>query len=181
MLYLNYTSWVYGRWAFITEFPTDQFILGLIFLVTIVEVVRRCTGVPMMAVVLAFLYLYLGPWLPPPLKHRGLSIIRIVEANYVTGAYGVFTIPLQVISTYVIAFTILGAFFSEAGVGRFFIDLAKALVGRLVGGPAKIAVVASSLFGTISGSAVANIYGTGIGTPSELRSSKLRTDLQQQQ
>jgi TRAP-type uncharacterized transport system fused permease subunit len=103
----------------------------------------------------------------------------------VTGAYGVFTIPLQVISTYVIAcviaFTILGAFFSEAGVGRFFIDLAKALVGRLVGGPAKIAVVASSLFGTISGSAVANIYGTGIGTPSELRSSKLRTDLQQQQ
>jgi TRAP transporter 4TM/12TM fusion protein len=171
MLYLNYTSWVYGRWAFITEFPTDQFILGLVFLVTIVEAVRRCTGVPMMAIVLAFLiYLYLGPWLPPPLKHRGLSIIRIVEANYVTGAYGVFTIPLQVISTYVIAFTILGAFFSEAGVGRFFIDLAKALVGRLVGGPAKIAVVASSLFGTISGSAVANVYGTGIITIPTMKS-----------
>jgi len=171
MLYLNYISWVYGRWAFITDLPTEQFILGLIFLVTVVEAVRRCTGIPMMTVVLAFLtYLYIGPWLPPPLRHRGLSIIRIVEANYVTGAYGVFTIPLQVISTYVIAFTILGAVFSEAGVGRFFIDLAKALVGRMVGGPAKIAVVASSLFGTISGSAPANVYGTGIITIPTMKS-----------
>ncbi|MEM2575901.1 MAG: TRAP transporter large permease subunit, partial [Sulfolobales archaeon] len=165
LLHLNCVSWVYGRWYFITELPTEQFILGLIFLVTIVEAVRRCAGLPMMLVVLFFLtYLYIGPYIPPPLKHRGLNIVRIVEANYVTGAYGVFTTPLQVISTYVIAFTILGAVFNEAGVGKFFIDLAKALVGRMVGGPAKIAVVASSLFGTISGSAPANVYGTGIIT-----------------
>ncbi|MEM4684512.1 MAG: TRAP transporter fused permease subunit [Sulfolobales archaeon] len=171
LLYLNYSTWVYGRWYFITELPTEQFVLGLIFLITIIEAIRRCAGLPMMLVALSFLvYLYLGPYIPPPLRHRGLNIVRIVEANYVTGAYGIFSIPLQVISTYVIAFTILGAVFSGAGVGKFFIDLAKALVGRVVGGPAKIAVIASSLFGTISGSAVANVYGTGIITIPTMKS-----------
>ncbi|MEM2206445.1 MAG: TRAP transporter fused permease subunit [Sulfolobales archaeon] len=171
LLYLNYSTWVYGRWYFITELPTEQFVLGLIFLITIIEAIRRCAGLPMMLVALSFLvYLYLGPYIPPPLRHRGLNIVRIVEANYVTGAYGIFSIPLQVISTYVIAFTILGAVFSGAGVGKFFIDLAKALVGRVVGGPAKIAVIASSLFGTISGSAPANVYGTGIITIPTMKS-----------
>ncbi|MEM0274528.1 MAG: TRAP transporter large permease subunit, partial [Sulfolobales archaeon] len=169
VLYLH-PPWIYERMWFATTLTTEQLILGIIFMVTVIEATRRTSGLVITLLVIFFLiYLYMGPYIPDPFRHRGMRFDRIVELNYLT-TYGTFTTPLQVMSTYVIAFTILGAFFSEAGVGRFFIDLAKALVGRLVGGPAKIAVVASSLFGTISGSAVANVYGTGIITIPTMKS-----------
>jgi TRAP transporter 4TM/12TM fusion protein len=169
VLYLH-PSWIYERMWFATALTTEQLILGIIFMVTVIEATRRTSGLVITLLVIFFLiYLYIGPYIPDPFRHRGMRFDRIIELNYLT-SYGTFTTPLQVMSTYVIAFTILGAFFSEAGVGRFFIDLAKALVGRLVGGPAKIAVVASSLFGTISGSAVANVYGTGIITIPTMKS-----------
>jgi len=169
VLYLH-PSWIYERMWFATTLTTEQLILGIIFMVTVIEATRRTSGLVITLLVIFFLiYLYIGPYIPDPFRHRGMRFDRIIELNYLT-SYGTFTTPLQVMSTYVIAFTILGAFFSEAGVGRFFIDLAKALVGRLVGGPAKIAVVASSLFGTISGSAVANVYGTGIITIPTMKS-----------
>jgi TRAP transporter 4TM/12TM fusion protein len=169
VLYLH-PSWIYERMWFATALTTEQLILGIIFMVTVIEATRRTSGLVITLLVIFFLiYLYIGPYIPDPFRHRGMRFDRIIELNYLT-SYGTFTTPLQVMSTYVIAFTILGAFFSEAGVGRFFIDLAKALVGRLVGGPAKIAIVASSLFGTISGSAVANVYGTGIITIPTMKS-----------
>jgi TRAP transporter 4TM/12TM fusion protein len=169
VLYLH-PPWIYERMWFATALTTEQLILGIIFMVTVIEATRRTSGLVITLLVVFFLiYLYIGPYIPDPFRHRGMRFDRIIELNYLT-SYGTFTTPLQVMSTYVIAFTILGAFFSEAGVGRFFIDLAKALVGRLVGGPAKIAVVASSLFGTISGSAVANVYGTGIITIPTMKS-----------
>ncbi|MEM2157674.1 MAG: TRAP transporter fused permease subunit [Sulfolobales archaeon] len=169
ILYLN-PSWIYERMWFSTSVTTQQLILGIIFIATIIEATRRTGGVAISLLVIFFLiYLNIGPLIPDPFRHRGMRFDRIIELNYLT-TYGTFTTPLQVMSTYVIAFTILGAVFNEVGIGRFFIDLAKALVGRMVGGPAKIAVVASSLFGTISGSAVANVYGTGIITIPTMKS-----------
>ncbi|MFN3268875.1 MAG: TRAP transporter permease, partial [Zestosphaera sp.] len=155
---------------FATALTTEQFILGLIFLATIIEATRRTGGLTITILVILFLiFLNIGPLIPDPFRHRGMRFDRIIELNYLT-SYGAFTTPLQVMSTYVIAFTILGAVFSEVGISKFFIDLAKALVGRMVGGPAKIAVIASSLFGTISGSAPANVYGTGIITIPTMKS-----------
>ncbi|MEM0504528.1 MAG: TRAP transporter fused permease subunit, partial [Sulfolobales archaeon] len=169
ILYLN-PSWIYERMWFSTALTTEQLFLGVLFVATIIEATRRAGGTVIMLLVLFFLiYLNIGPSIPDPFRHRGMRFDRIIELNYLT-TYGTFTTPLQVMSTYVIAFTILGAVFSEVGIGRFFIDLAKALVGRMVGGPAKIAVIASSLFGTISGSAVANVYGTGIITIPTMKS-----------
>ncbi|MCS7108682.1 MAG: TRAP transporter fused permease subunit [Sulfolobales archaeon] len=169
ILYLN-PSWIYERMWFSTSVTDLQLILGVIFIATIVEATRRAGGLAICLLVIFFLvYLNIGPSIPDPFRHRGMRFDRIVELNYLT-TYGTFTTPLQVMSTYVIAFTILGAVFNEVGIGKFFIDLAKALVGKLVGGPAKIAVVASSLFGTISGSAVANVYGTGIITIPTMKS-----------
>jgi len=166
----HHPPWIYERMWFATALTTEQLVLGIVFIATIIEATRRTSGLVITFLVIFFLiYLYIGPYIPDPFRHRGMRFDRIIELNYLT-TYGTFTTPLQVMSTYVIAFTILGAVFSEAGVGRFFIDLAKALVGRMVGGPAKIAVVASSLFGTISGSAVANVYGTGIITIPTMKS-----------
>jgi len=165
----HHPPWIYERMWFATALTTEQLVLGIVFIATIIEATRRTSGLVITFLVIFFLiYLYIGPYIPDPFRHRGMRFDRIIELNYLT-TYGTFTTPLQVMSTYVIAFTILGAVFSEAGVGRFFIDLAKALVGRMVGGPAKIAVVASSLFGTISGSA-ANVYGTGIITIPTMKS-----------
>ncbi len=169
ILYLN-PPWIYERMWFSTTVTTQQLILGTIFIATIIEATRRTGGLAITLLVIFFLiYLYAGPLIPDPFRHRGMRFDRIIELNYLT-TYGTFTTPLQVMSTYVIAFTILGAVFNEVGIGKFFIDLAKALVGRMVGGPAKIAVIASSLFGTISGSAVANVYGTGIITIPTMKS-----------
>jgi len=166
----HHPPWIYERMWFATALTTEQLVLGIVFIATIIEATRRTSGLVITFLVIFFLiYLYIGPYIPDPFRHRGMRFDRIIELNYLT-TYGTFTTPLQVMSTYVIAFTILGAVFSEAGVGKFFIDLAKALVGRMVGGPAKIAVVASSLFGTISGSAVANVYGTGIITIPTMKS-----------
>ncbi|MEM2338979.1 MAG: TRAP transporter large permease subunit, partial [Nitrososphaerales archaeon] len=164
MLYLNYGEWVYGRFWFAASVQPIQIILGTIFLITIIELVRRYGGTILAILIIFFLiFLYIGPYIPYPFTHKGMSYERIIELNYIT-TYGTFITPLQVLSTYVIAFTILGAIFSYTGIGQYFIDLSKFLVGRMVGGPAKIATVASSLFGTISGSAVANVYGTGVIT-----------------
>jgi len=164
LLYLNYGSWVYERMWFATAVTTEQLVLGVLLIAFVVEATRRCGGTLLALLTLFFLvFLYLGPSMPPPFTHKGMRFDRIIELNYLT-TYGLFSTPLEVMSTYVIAFTILGAVFQEVGVGQFFINLAKALVGRMVGGAAKIAVIASSLFGTISGSAVANVYGTGVIT-----------------
>ncbi|MEM3905242.1 MAG: TRAP transporter fused permease subunit, partial [Sulfolobales archaeon] len=106
-------------------------------------------------------FLLLAPYIP--VVGFKTTPQRIVEFLCLT-PWGIFSTPLEVISTYVIAFTLLGAVFTLSGVSDFFIDIAKALVGRSSGGPAKVSVIASSLFGTVSGSAVANVYATGVFT-----------------
>jgi TRAP-type uncharacterized transport system fused permease subunit len=108
---------------------------------------------------------YLGPYFLdiPGLSffaHRGYSIQRIIEHMYL-GTEGIFGIPLGVVATFVFHFVLFGIFISKTGLGQLFIDIAMALTGWSVGGPAKVAVISSMFFGSISGSSVANTVTTG--------------------
>ncbi|MDR1834423.1 MAG: TRAP transporter fused permease subunit [Fusobacteriaceae bacterium] len=119
-------------------------------------------AMPLIAVI-SIVYAFLGPYLPRGIAHRGYSWARITELLF-KGTNGIFGTPLGVSSIYVSIFVIFAGILEASGAGEVFIKLTQALLGGFRGGPAKVAVVASSLFGTISGSAVANVVGTGAFT-----------------
>ena len=98
--------------------------------------------------------------MPGPLAHRGLSLQQMVGHLFFT-TEGVFGIPLGVSSTFIFLFILFGAFLEKTGLGKFFIDIANAIAGWASGGPAKVAILSSALQGTISGSSVANVVGSG--------------------
>ena len=140
--------------------PTDM-IIGVLGLLLVVEATRRVVGIPMVVVVLVFLtYAFAGPYMPGVLAHRGLSIEQLVGHLYFT-TEGIFGIPLGVSSTFIFLFILFGAYLESTGLGKFFIDIANAIAGWASGGPAKVAVLSSALMGTVSGSSVANVAGTG--------------------
>lgn len=128
------------------------------------EVCRRVLGWSMTLIGLTMVaFAYFGPYLPELLAHRGFSFERICNALFLT-TNGVFGVMANVLATYVILFIFFGAFLHKSGAGRFFIDLPLAMAGRSTGGPAKVAVIASALFGSVSGSAIANTVSTGAFT-----------------
>ncbi|MSV24439.1 TRAP transporter permease [Selenomonas sp. WCA-380-WT-3B 3/] len=135
--------------------------VGLIGILLVIEATRRVVGLPMVCVVLAFLfYAFAGPYMPGVLAHRGLTVSQLVSHLYFT-TEGIFGIPLGVSSTFIFLFILFGAYLESTGLGKFFIDLANAIAGWASGGPAKVAVLSSGLMGTVSGSSVANVVGTG--------------------
>lgn len=125
------------------------------------EVCRRVLGWSLTLVGVAFLaYCYFGPYMPEIIAHRGFSFERIVNHVYLKQE-GVFGIMANVLVTYVILFIFFGSFLKKSGAGKFFLDLPLALAGQSTGGPAKVSVIASGFFGSISGSAIANTASTG--------------------
>ena len=140
--------------------PSDV-VMGCIAIVLVIEAARRVVGLPLVIVALAFLaYAFLGPYLPGLLGHRGYPIQRVASQMYIT-LEGILGTPMSVATTFVFAFIVFGSFLEATGGARLFIDLAFSLTGRFMGGPAKTAVVASGLLGTISGSSLANVVTTG--------------------
>ena len=140
--------------------PTDL-VVGLIGIVLVIEATRRVVGIPMVVVVIGFLiYAFAGPYMPGVLAHRGLNMNQLVSHLFFT-TEGIFGIPLGVSSTFIFLFILFGAYLESTGLGKFFIDLANAVAGWASGGPAKVAVLSSGLMGTVSGSSVANVVGTG--------------------
>ncbi len=136
-------------------------LVGAVGIVTVIEATRRVVGIPMVVVVLFFLaYAFAGPYMPGILAHRGLTPEQLVSHIYFT-TEGIFGIPLGVSSTFIFLFILFGAYLESTGLGKFFIDLANAVAGWASGGPAKVAVLSSGLMGTVSGSSVANVVGTG--------------------
>lgn len=142
--------------------PTpEDVIIGLIGILLVIEAARRVVGIPMVCVVLVFItYAFVGPYMPGVLAHRGLTIDQFVSHVYFT-TEGIFGIPLGVSSTFIFLFILFGAYLEGTGLGKFFIDVANAIAGWASGGPAKVAVLSSGLMGTVSGSSVANVVGTG--------------------
>jgi len=134
---------------------------GGVLILLVLEATRRVCGkaLPIIAGVFLLYALY-GNHLPGLLAHRGYDLQRLFTQQYLT-LEGIFGTPLGVSATYVFVFILFGAFLQKSGAGQFFIDMAFALTGRSRGGPAKTAVIASGLMGSISGSAVANVATTG--------------------
>jgi TRAP transporter 4TM/12TM fusion protein len=140
--------------------PSDM-VVGALAILLVLEATRRTIGASLPIVAVCFiLYGLAGPWLPGALHHRGLTLELTIDQTYFT-TEGVFGVPLAVAGTYVILFIIFGAFLEKSGAGQFFMNFANAIAGGARGGPGKVAVVSSSMFGTISGSAVANVMVDG--------------------
>jgi TRAP transporter 4TM/12TM fusion protein len=138
-----------------------QVIYGSIAVILIIEGARRSTGIGLPILSVAFLlYALWGNLFPRAWGHPGLSIERIAGYLYVTGD-GIWSIPLGVSATVLITFMLFGEFLSNAGVGRFFAEFASVIAGKMVGGPAQMAVISSALLGTVTGSSTANVATTG--------------------
>ena len=147
-----------ARWGELTEL---EFWFGMICIITLLEATRRTIGWPIVILAIIFLgYAFLGPQLPGLLNHRGYSLDRVISHLYLGGG-GIFGTPLGVSATFVILIVIFGAMLERSGAGRVLMDIATGATGRSRGGPAKAAVVGSSLMGMISGTAVANVLTTG--------------------
>lgn len=149
---------VSNRWGELTK---TEFWLGTVCVVVLLEATRRVIGWPIVILALVFLvYAFTGPYLPGLLHHRGYSLERVVAHLYLGGG-GIFGTPLGVSATFVIMIVIFGAMLERSGAGKVLMDIATGATGKSRGGPAKAAVVGSSLMGMISGTAVANVLTTG--------------------
>jgi TRAP transporter 4TM/12TM fusion protein len=139
-------------------------IIGCIAIVILFEASRRAIGPALALVALFFtLYAFIGPYLPDVFAFKGVSLRKYLSQVFLS-TEGIYGIPLGVSASIVYLFVLLGALLEKAGAGQFFIKLALSVLGRFRGGPAKSAIFASGLMGTISGSSVANIVTTGTFT-----------------
>ncbi|MDI6755649.1 MAG: TRAP transporter permease [Thermodesulfobacteriota bacterium] len=151
-----------ARWEGITPVTPWQMLIGGIVLVTLVEAVRRSTAAALaILMVIAFLYAAFGHHLPGIFYHREFSLERLMEISYLLDDEGIYGSITGVSAVFVALFVIFGAFIHWVGLGQYFMDLACRVAGKTVGGPAKVAVISSAFFGTISGAAAANVYATG--------------------
>jgi TRAP transporter 4TM/12TM fusion protein len=164
LLYLSYyvvTHFIARADQVGLEPPIFELVLGGVLILITLEASRRTTGWSL-AIFCAgsLLYALFGEWLPDVLGHPNYSIERIISGLFMTteGIYGALT---GIAATFIFLFVLFGTFMQESGAGTFFFGLASSLFGHVRGGPAKIAVVASSLFGMISGSAMANVSAVG--------------------
>lgn len=143
---------------------TYDLIFGVLLIAALIEATRRSVGTSLAIVVGCFLlYAFGGAYLPGFLAHAGMDLSRLISVVYL-GTDGIYGTAIYASASYIVLFVILGAVFQETGVGDYFTKLASRAFGKFRGGPAKVAVVASGLFGSISGSAIANVIGTGTFT-----------------
>ena len=141
-----------------------ELILGSFGILLLLEATRRAIGVPLVAIALIFLFFSVfGQKMPDLISHQGLSITRLVGYHWF-GGEAIFGIPISVSVSFIFLFVLFGATLDAAGGGKYFLNLAFALVGKMRGGPAKAAILASGLTGLISGSSVANTVTTGTFT-----------------
>jgi TRAP transporter 4TM/12TM fusion protein len=136
-------------------------VLGVAFIVLLMEATRRTSGWIMPVVAVCFIaYAMLGPWLPPPWTHRGYDLSRLVGHLFIT-LEGIFGTAVDVSSTLIIMFTIYGAFLQHSGAGKFFIDFSMSLMGGKPNSAGRTVVLASFLLGGPSGSGVATTVTIG--------------------
>ncbi|MBT2661664.1 TRAP transporter permease [Bacillus sp. ISL-45] len=153
-----------SRMSYIEQLTTMEIAIGIVSGLLLIEATRRVIGNTL--VIIIFICIVYGVWghlITGPLSHREFTIMWIVDHLFYT-VTGIFSTPLGVSATFIFLFILFGKFLEVSGAGQFFIDLSVAGMGKYRGGPAKTAIVASSILGTISGSAVANTVTTGAFT-----------------
>ena len=160
-----YVAWTYPRLSNeLVYHPPDALVVSAVLLVLIVEGLRRAVGKVLVILLLAFLaYAMWGHHIPGKLTGREVDTATIV-IGLALDPQALLGVPMQIATTIVIAFVLLGHVLFESGGSSFFTGISMATMGRYRGGSAKIAVTASALFGSISGSAVSNVVSTGVIT-----------------
>ncbi len=135
--------------------------LGALLILVLLEATRRSVGWPLPVIAIIFMaYAIFGPSMPGILVHPGATVAQLVDHLYLT-TQGVYGIALGVVATYVFHFVLFGVFATRIGLGQLFLDCAAFVAGRFAGGPAKVSIFGSALFGMISGSSVANTVTVG--------------------
>ncbi len=157
-----YLPAIFHEIAFKTGNPsTLDVAMGTALTLVVIEATRRTMGWALVVITLGFIaYAFAGPWMPGILVHPGTTWSQLADHLYLT-SQGIFGIPVGVVATYVFHFVLFGVVAMRIGLGRLFLALAMALAGRFAGGPAKVAIFGSALFGMISGSSVANAVTVG--------------------
>ena len=166
-------AWVMAHWAevsdrmeYVDPFTPTMAVLAVLAIVTLLEATRRAVEVGLAwMVIISLAYMQWGHWLPGVLNTRPFSPSEILEASWLVPTAGGIYGPLTgIVATTIAVFIIFGAFMQGSGTGRLFSNLGAAAAGRFTGGPAKVAVITSGLFGTMSGSSVSNVITTGAMT-----------------
>lgn len=141
-----------------TRFLPYQIVIGGIGILALLELTRRCVGVPILCVAAVFIIYALTVGLTNP---NFFGRVRYFIRNLFYTKEGVFATPVNVCSKYIVVFIIFGSFLERTGISNFFIQLANCVAGKYSGGPAKVAVISSALCGMVSGSSVGNTVTTG--------------------
>eukprot|EP01031_Cornospumella_fuschlensis_P024588 gene24588-29707_t len=157
-----YIPYVFDDLAFRVGNPdTMDVVMGSVLFVTLLEATRRSMGWPLPLIALGFTaYALTGPYFPGLLKHAGASWSQMINHQYLT-SQGIYGVAVGVVATYVFHFVLFGVLATRIGLGQLFLDIASTVAGRYAGGPAKVSVFGSAMFGTLSGSSVANAVTVG--------------------
>lgn len=149
------------RWPLADPLTTMEMIVGIVLLLIVFEVTRRTLGFGLLVIVsVLVLYAFFGHLISGPFGHKQFTLMQFIDQMVYT-VNGVFGSIASVAATYVFFFVLFGNLFNASGGGNFFYALSKAVTGRVAGGPAKVAVISSGLYGSISGSPTADVATTG--------------------
>ena len=157
-----YIPYVFDDLAFRVGNPdTMDVVMGSILFITLLEATRRSMGWPLPLIAIGFTaYALAGPYFPGLLKHAGASWSQMINHQYLT-SQGIYGVAVGVVATYVFHFVLFGVLATRIGLGQLFLDIASTVAGRYAGGPAKVSVFGSAMFGMLSGSSVANAVTVG--------------------
>ncbi|MEO7391657.1 MAG: TRAP transporter permease [Ramlibacter sp.] len=157
-----YIPWVFNDLAFRIGNPDlSDVVMGTILFLTLLEATRRSMGWPLPLIAIGFtVYALAGPWFPGLLKHAGANWSQMINHQYLT-SQGIYGVAVGVVATYVFHFVLFGVMATRIGLGQLFLDIAASIAGRYAGGPAKVSVFGSAMFGMLSGSSVANAVTVG--------------------
>jgi TRAP transporter 4TM/12TM fusion protein len=157
-----YIPYVFDDLAFRVGNPDlSDVVFGSILFITLLEATRRSMGWPLPLIAIAFtVYALAGPYFPGLLKHAGATWGQMINHQYLT-SQGIYGVAVGVVATYVFHFVLFGVMATRIGLGQLFLDIAASIAGRYAGGPAKVSVFGSAMFGMLSGSSVANAVTVG--------------------
>ena len=169
-LYLFFYDQIINRGGILLKYSLGQYaipvelIIGMVGILILLEATRRAIGLPLVIIAICFLlFSYFGQYAPDIISHGGLSLKRLVGFQWFDQE-AIFGIPIGVSVDFIFLFVLFGALLETAGGGKYFLDLAFAMVGKMRGGPAKAAILGSGMTGLISGSSIANTVTTGTFT-----------------
>ena len=163
-MYFNATT-IYNRSEYLTPLTDLQLYLGILLILLILEGVRRALTPILAGLALAvIIYMFTAQYLPGLWHYRAMSVDHVVETMILINGRGVYGPLMGISATLVAVFITFGAFVRASGAGDLFSRIGEAAAGKYSGGPAKVAVISSGLFGTMSGSSVSNVASTGVVT-----------------